>query len=61
MFDNVDLQFHQKQDPLAQVFSSKFCETCKKIFPAEHHWTAASDYNSRNSSEGGIGKPNCRL
>ena len=39
---------------LAQVFPCEFCEICKSIFFAEHHWTTASDYSSINRSEGRI-------
>ena len=38
-----------------------FFEICKKTFFAEHHRTTASDYSSINTSEGGIGKQNCKL
>ena len=37
------------------------CEICWNIFFAEHHWTAASDCSSTNSSEGRIGKQNRKL
>ena len=43
------------------VFSCEFREICKNSFFAEHHWTAASDYSSVNSSEGSIEKRNCKL
>ena len=43
------------------VFSCEFCEICKNTFLAEQHRATASDYNSINSSEGSIGKRNCKL
>ena len=50
-----------KNKSLAQVLSCEFCEICKNTFFAEHHQTTASDYSSINSSEGRIGKRNCKL
>ena len=49
-----------KNESLAQLFSCEFCEICKNVFFAEHHWTTASNYTSINSSEGRIGKRNCK-
>ena len=50
-----------KNEPLAQVFSCEFCEICKNTYFAEHHGKTASDFSSINSSEGRIGKRNCKL
>ena len=43
------------------VFSCEFCKICKNTFFAEQHRTTASDYSNINSSEGSIGKRNCKL
>ena len=43
------------------VFSCEFCEICKNTFFAEQQWMTAFDYSSINSSEGSIGKRNCKL
>ena len=41
--------------------SCEFCEICKNIFFAEHNRTNASVSNNISSSEGRIGKWNCKL
>ena len=43
------------------MFSSEFCEIYKNSILAEHYRTIASDYSRINSSEGRIGKRNCKL
>ena len=58
--NSVDLQFIKKET-LAQVFSCEFCKIYKNNLFAEHHRTTASNYRSIISSEGRIGKQNCKL
>ena len=48
-------------ESLFWCFFCEFCRTCKNIFFVEQHQTTASGYSSINSSEGGIGKRNCKL
>ena len=43
------------------VFSCEFRKICKNAVFAEQQWLTASDYSSVNSSEGSIGKGNCKL
>ena len=50
-----------KNETLVQVFSCAFCEICKNTFFAEQHRTTDSYYSNINSSEGRIGKQNCKL
>ena len=58
--DAADLHLHLKRDSITRSFC-EFCEICKNTVFAGHHWTTASDYSSFNSSEGEIGKQNCKL
>ena len=56
-FDAVDLQLHQNQGS-----SAVFCyEFCKNTFFAKRQGQTAFNFSYINSSEGGIGKRNCKL
>ena len=48
-------------ESLFLVFSCESCKIFKNILFAEQQGTTASDYSSINSSEGSIGKRNCKL
>ena len=59
-----EISHHSQENILAGiflVFSCEFCEIYKNAFFAEQHGTIASDYSNVNSSEGSIGKGNCKL
>ena len=43
------------------VFSCQFCGICENTFFAEQYRSTDSDYSSIISSEGSIGKRNCKL
>ena len=52
---------HEKFCRIHKKTPYEFCEISKNTFFAEHHRATAPDYSSINSSEGRIGKPNCKL